>query len=311
MKIKFNITQTTVKEYIFIGLGSAIMSLGIAILVDVFIVPGGASGLSMALYYVFNGTLSLGLLKWIINIPLFIWGLKVLGNQFGFRTFYGFTTASIFLDLFRGSLPGLSFIRLQDTAVIKDLVQNDFFFLVLVAAILMGTGLGVIFKYKGTTGGSDIPAAIFNKKYGMSPGKVINIIDFFVIVTASIIFHIKGLPLERPIITLMLYAFLLLFSETYILDMIINGFDYARMALIVTDKSNEIADGITQELSRGATAIKARGIYRNIDREIIMTVVTMKEVTRLNEIVKEVDPDAFMITTTIHEVTGHGFRRRV
>lgn len=309
MKVK--ITKDTVKEYIFIGIGSAVMSLGIAMLVDVFIVPGGASGLSMALYFILDEKVSIGLLKWLINIPLFIWGLMALGNQFGLRTFYGFTTASVFLDLFRGSLPGLEFIKIQDAGFIRELAQNDFFFLVLVAAVLMGIGLGIIFKFKGTTGGSDIPAAIFLKRFGISPGKSIVVIDFFVIVLAGISFYLKGMPLDKSVVTLILYALLLLFAETYIIDIIIDGFDYARMALIVTDKSNEIATEISNKLSRGATAIKARGIYRNIDREIIMTVVTLKEVTVLNDIVKEIDPDAFMITNTIHEVKGHGFRRRI
>ena len=308
-KVKFS--KTALIEYIFIGIGSAIMSLGIAMLVDVFIVPGGASGLSMALYYVFDEQFSIGLLKWIINIPLFIWGLIVLGNQFGWRTFYGFTTASFFLDLFRGAVPKLGGIRIQDTLFVKELAQNDFIFLILLSSVLIGVGLGLIFKYKGTTGGSDIPAAIFQKKYGIMPGKAIIYIDFFIIITACLVFYAKDMPLEKSIVTLILYALLSLFTTGYIIDVIISGFDYARQALIITDKSNEIADAISKELSRGATAIKARGIYRNIDREIILTVVAIKEVPRLNEIVKETDPDAFMITNNIHEVMGYGFRRRV
>jgi uncharacterized membrane-anchored protein YitT (DUF2179 family) len=308
---KIIFTKNAVKEYIIITIGSAIMSIGIAMLVDIFIVPGGASGLSMALFYMFDKHISIGLLKWIINIPLFIWGLIILGNQFGWRTFYGFTTASIFIDVFRGSFPGLEFIRIQDAEFLKELAHNDFILLVLVAAVLMGIGLGLIFKFKGTTGGSDIPAAIFQKKFGITPGKSIMCIDFFVILTAGIIFHLKGIPLEKSIITLILYSLLSLFSSSYIIDVIINGFDYARQALIITDKSNEIAEGISKKLLRGATAIKARGIYRNIDKEIILTVVSIKEVPILDDIVKTTDPEAFMITNNIHEVMGYGFRKRV
>jgi uncharacterized membrane-anchored protein YitT (DUF2179 family) len=308
---KIKISKNTLKEYTIITIGSAIMSLGIAMLVDVFIVPGGASGLSMALYYIFDGKISIGLLKWTINIPLFIWGLIVLGNQFGWRTFYGFTFSAIFLDIFRGSFPGLRFIRIQDTEFVKELVANDFIFLILVASMLLGIGLGLIFKFKGTTGGSDIPAAIFQKKYGIMPGKAIIYIDFFVIITACIIFYLKGLPLPSSVVTLILYALLSLFVSSYIVDVIIAGVDYARQALIITDRSNEIADAIFKELSRGATAIKARGAYRNIDKEIILTVVSIKEIPRLNDIVKKTDPNAFMITNNIHEVMGEGFRRRI
>jgi len=311
MKLKINITKETVKEYFFIAFGSAIMSLSIALLIDIFVVPGGASGLSMALYYVFDQAIPVGLLRWIINIPLFIWGLIMLGNQFGFRTFYAFTTGSFFLDLFRGSVPGLDFIKIQDAEFLIELAQSDFFFLILFAAVLMGVGLGVIFKFKGTTGGSDIPAAIFFKKFGIMPGKSIMFIDFFVISLAGFIFYLKGMPLDKSIITLVLYSLFLMFASAYIIDVIIDGFDYARMALIITDKSDEVAAEINNKLSRGATAIKSRGIYRNIDKEIIMTVVTMKEVAILNDIVKKVDPEAFMITNTIHEVSGFGFRRRI
>ena len=303
--------KTTIKEYFFIGIGAAIMCLSIAMLVDIFVVPGGASGLSIALYYVFDGALPVGVLKWIINIPLFIWGLLTLGKQFGFKTFYGFTMSSIFIDFFRGSIPGLEFIRIQDADFVKNLAQNDFIFLVLIASVLMGLGLGIIFKFKGTTGGSDIPAAIFQKKYGMPPGQGIILVDFFIISLTGFIFYLKGIPLDKPIVVLILYSLLQLFASSYVIDVIIDGFDYARMALIVTDKSEEIAAAINKELSRGATAIKARGIYRNIDREIIMTVVTTKEVAILNEIVKSIDPDAFTISNTVYEVTGYGFRRRL
>ena len=307
---KIPFSKTIFIEYLVIGIGGAIMSLGIAMLVDVFIVPGGASGLSMAFYYIFDKAISVGLLKWIINIPLFIWGLIVLGKQFGWRTFYGFTTTSIYLDLFRGAVPGLDFIRIQDTLFVKELAQNDFFFLILLASLLIGVGLGLIFKFKGTTGGSDITAAIFQKKYGIMPGQAIIYVDFFIIIMASIVFYIKGMPLDKSIITLILYALLSLFATGFIIDIIINGFDYARQVLIITDKSDEVAEVISKELSRGATAIKARGIYRNVDREIILTIVAIKEVPRLNEIIKKVDPDAFMITSNVHEVMGYGFKRR-
>lgn len=309
MKLKFK--KEALKEYIFITVGSAIMSLSIAMLVDVFVVPGGAAGLSMVLHYLLGGDIPIGVLKWIINVPLFIWGYRTLGNTFGIRTFYGFTTCSIFIDLFRGALPGFSHIRIQDTEFILDLVHNDFLFLVIIASVLMGVGLGIIFKYKGTTGGSDIGAAILNNKFGIMPGKAIVMIDFFVIALAGAVIYWKGLSFDKPVISLILYALVLLFLSSYIVDIIIDGFDYARMVLIVSDKNPEIAQTIMNDMSRGATAIKSRGIYRNIDTEIIMTVVTLKEISKLNDIVKSIDPKAFMITTTIHEVAGHGFRRRI
>jgi uncharacterized membrane-anchored protein YitT (DUF2179 family) len=285
------------------------MSLGIAALVDVFIIPGGASGLSMAVYYLVDKTVPIGIFSFIINIPLFFWGLKVLGNQFGVRTFYGFTVSSFFIDFFNGVY--IKSICIANADVVKDLAANDFFFLVILGALLMGIGLGFIFRNKGTTGGSDISAAIFQKKYGISPAKSIIWVDAVVITLGGIVFAYKGIPMEKPILTYLLYSVLRLFIETFTFDTILNGFDYARMALIITDKSEEVAQNIMTKMSRGVTALKSRGVYRNVGGEILLTVVTIKEMQKLNDIVKEIDENAFMINTNIYEVFGHGFRHRI
>lgn len=299
-------------DYIFIAIGAAIMALGIGIfLVDAKVVPGGVSGLSMAIHYLSNNTIPVGISIWILNIPLYIWGVKELGKQFGVRTFFGFTLNSFFIDFFRGDFPGLKFVRLQDTETIKGLLHNDFLFLVLIGSALLGLGLGIIFKFKGTTGGSDIVATIMQKKYGMKPGQAIMITDFCVIALAGLIIELKNLSPDRTALTLTLYALFLLFVSSRIVDAIIDGFDYARVAFIISDKSDKIAAAIMNDLSRGATALKARGLYRDIEREIIFTIVTLRELTILTEKIKEIDPDAFIIINNVHEVLGKGFRRRI
>ncbi|MCA0387135.1 MAG: YitT family protein [Bacteroidetes bacterium] len=299
-------------EYILIAFGAFVMALGISIfLIDAKVVPGGVSGLSMALYYFTNGALPVGVAIWILNVPLYIWGLKELGKSFGIRTFYGFTLNSFFIDLLRGDFPGVPFIRLQDTQTVKDLLQNDFLFLILIGSVLLGTGLGIIFKFGGTTAGSDIVAAILKKKYGIKPGTAIIMIDIFVILLAGFIIDQKGLSPEKPALSLTLYAIFLLFVSSQLIDFIIDGFDYAKAALIITDKHNEVGEAIMNELSRGATALKSRGLYRNVDREVIYTVVTNKELPVLTEIVHKVDPTAFMIINNVHEILGDGFRRRI
>ena len=103
---------------------------------------------------------------WVFNVPLYLWGLKELGKSFGWRTFYGFTLSSFFIDFFRGDIPGFEYIKLQNTQTIQDLLNNDFLFLILIGAALLGVGLGIIFKFKGTTAGSDIIAAILQKRFG-------------------------------------------------------------------------------------------------------------------------------------------------
>lgn len=301
-----------ITDYFFIALGALIMALGISIfLVDAKVVPGGVSGLSMALYYLTDGAIPIGIAIWVLNIPLYIWGLKELGKSFGIRTFFGFTLNSFFIDLLRGDFPGLSMIRLQDTQTIKDLLQHDFLFLILIGAVLLGVGLGLIFKFGGTTAGSDIVAAILKKKYGVKPGQAIIMIDIFVILLAGFVIDQKGLSVERPALSLTLYAIFLLFVSSRLIDIIIDGFDYAKAAIIITDRHNEVGEAIMNELSRGATALKSRGLYRNVDREVIYTVVTNKELQVLTEIVHRVDPTAFLIINNVHEILGDGFRRRI
>jgi uncharacterized membrane-anchored protein YitT (DUF2179 family) len=304
--------KEVIMEYFFITIGCILMALGIGVfLVEAKVVPGGASGLSMAIHYLTDGKIGVGLASWLINIPLFIWGLKELGKEFGIRTFYGFTVTSIFMDLFRGDFPGLKWFRTQDLQSIKYLYENDFFFFVLIGTVLLGVGLGIIFKFKGTTAGSDIVAAILNKKYGTKPGNGIIIIDTFVIIFASIIIGMNATPDSKPLIALICYALFLVFFSSKIIDIVIEGFDYVRAALIFSEKKDEIAEQILKKMNRGATAIKSRGLYSHKDTEIIYTVITMKEIGKLTDLVKSIDPNSFMVITMVHEVVGHGFRRRL
>ena len=309
-RIKFN--KKAVRDYFFIAIGAAIMAIGIGVfLVDARVVPGGVSGLSMAVYYLTDGAFPIGVTIWLLNIPLFIWGVKELGPQFGSRTFFGFTLNSFFIDFFRGEIPGLDFIQLQNTETIIQLQQNDFLFLILLGAALLGIGLGIVFKFRGSTGGSDIVAAIMQKRFGIKPGMAIMIIDFFVICLAGLIIEFKDLGGERSAMTLTLYALFLLFVSGRLVDAIIDGFDYARTAFIISDKNDEIAKVIMNDFSRGATAIKARGLYRNVDREIIFTVVALRELGKLTNAIKQIDPHAFVTVNNVHEVLGEGFRKRI
>ena len=306
------INSKAIRDYLFIAIGAAIMAIGIGVfLVDARVVPGGVSGLSMALYYLTNGSLPIGITIWFLNIPLFIWGVRELGKQFGARTFFGFTLNSLFIDLFRGEFPGLKLFQLQNSETITGLSQNDFLFLILIGAALLGIGLGIVFKFRGSTAGSDIVAAIMQKRFGVKPGMAIMIIDFFVICIAGLVIDLKDLAGERSAMTLTLYAMFLLFVSGRLVDAIIDGFDYARAAYIISDKNDEIANVIMNDFSRGATAIKARGLYRNVEREIIVTVVALRELGKLTSTIKQIDPHAFVTVNNVHEVLGEGFRKRI
>ncbi len=300
----------TLRDYLMIIVGATIMGGSIAMLIDSRVVPGGISGVAIAIHYLSGETWPVGLMLWMMNIPLFIWGVRSLGLGFALRTVVGFTFIAFAIDLFSGAVPGLGFIGLNKSEAIVDLLHNDFLFLIFISAVLLGVGSGLVFKYKGTTGGADIVAAILNRRFNIKVGRGIIYINIIVISFATYAIHIRDLSPDRPALSLALYALLLTFITSRIIDVLLDGFDYARSALIISDRSAEISEAIIQRMSRGATALKGRGLYRNIDRDILMTVITRNELSILEEIIQEIDPKAFVIISTVHEVLGEGFRRR-
>ena len=301
-----------------ITIGSLISAIGLGLfLVEANVVPGGVTGISMAINFVWDG-ISVGTLILLLNIPLFIWGVKELGNAFGIRTLYGFVTNSLFIDMFRGEL--FKFIKadwwtfhgwaLQETDTIQYMMKNDFFFFMLVGTFLVGIGLGLIFKFKGTTAGTEIVCAIFKKKFGIKPGVSMLAVDFVVISIATVILYLNPQS-DIPVLVLALYALASLYGQSFFLDRVIYGFDYAKNMMIMSSKNEEISKYIMEKLDRGVTAFYARGLYTNKDREVLMTIVSPNDARDLMpKEIKKLDPNAFVILSNVHEVIGEGFRSR-
>jgi len=280
--------KSIVFEYIGLAVGSTIMSLGLVLfLIPGRIAPGGVSGIGIVLHYLFN--LPVGLIMLLFNIPLFILGLKVLGTQFGPRTFFSIIFVSVTTDFFDKIL--------HLGAATENLLLTSIF-----GGILLGIGLGIVFRFKGTTGGSDIIGQIIHKYSNMTIGTSILFVDFFIISFAGLAFHDVNLAL---------YGFISLYFSSKVLDVILDGFDYARSFYIVTEKQDAIIEAITQEMGRGGTEIFGNGFYTRKERNILFTVVTRKEVATLRQIVQQIDPVAFVIIANVHEVIGEGFRPRV
>ncbi|RKY60377.1 MAG: hypothetical protein DRP96_05760 [Candidatus Neomarinimicrobiota bacterium] len=280
--------KTIVYEYFGLAFGSAIMSLGLVLfLIPGKIAPGGVSGIGIVLHYLFN--LPVGVVMLLFNIPLFILGMKVLGKQFGPRTLFSFIFLSLITDFFDKVL--------HLGAATDNLLLTSIF-----GGILLGIGLGIVFRFKGTTGGSDIVGQIIHKYSNITVGTAILIVDFFIISFAGIAFKD---------INLALYGFISLYFSSKVLDVILDGFDYARSFYIISEKQDEIIEAITREMGRGGTEIYGRGFFTRKERNILFTVVTRKEVTYLRQLVKQIDPDSFVIIANIHEVLGEGFRPRV
>ena len=280
--------KSIVFEYIGLAVGSTIMSLGLVLfLIPGRIAPGGVSGIGIVLHYLFN--LPVGLIMLLFNIPLFVLGLKVLGTQFGPRTFFSIIFVSVTTDFFDKIL--------HLGAATENLLLTSIF-----GGILLGIGLGIVFRFKGTTGGSDIIGQIIHKYSNMTIGTSILFVDFFIISFAGLAFHDVNLAL---------YGFISLYFSSKVLDVILDGFDYARSFYIVTEKQDAIIEAITREMGRGGTEIFGNGFYTRKERNILFTVVTRKEVATLRQIVQQIDPVAFVIIANVHEVIGEGFRPRV
>jgi uncharacterized membrane-anchored protein YitT (DUF2179 family) len=287
MSIKLKAKQV-IYEYIGLMVGALIMALALVFfLIPAKIAPGGVSGLAIVLNVLYG--LPVGVVMLLFNVPLYLMGLKLLGKTFGVRTLFAFIWVSIFTD-------GITELLGKPVATTEPLLASIF------GGVILGIGLGVVFRYKGTTAGSDIVGQIINKYTNVSVGIGIMFVDFFVITLAGIAFKDVNLAL---------YGFISLYFSSKVLDLILDGFDYARSFHIISEKQDEIIELITKDMNRGGTELKGTGFYTRQARNVLYTVVTRREVATLRQEILKIDPRAFVIISNVHEVLGEGFRKRI
>lgn len=269
--------------------GTAIYAFGLLY----FIIPnqlmeGGVTGITVLLNYAFNIPPSLSTL--MLNIPLFLVGVKILGGRQSIYTGIGIVSLTFFLWLIEKWIDQGWIIPFQ--------TEHDYILASLYAGVTLGAGLGIVFRFGGTTGGSDIIARIFNRKLGYSMGQVILALDILII-GASLLY----IPLEK-----ILYTLVAVFIASKVIDFIQEGAYSAKACTIISDKAPGIADRLTTELERGVTLIPAIGAYSKQAKHIAYCVVSRQEIRRLNEIAKSVDPRAFIIINDVNDVHGEGFK---
>ncbi|MDQ0157113.1 YitT family protein [Robertmurraya andreesenii] len=269
-------------EYFYILLGSAI----IALVFNVFLLPnrvasGGVSGISTITAAVFGWEPAY--VQWAFNIPLFIAGVLLLGRQFGIKTLVG----TVFL-------PFVVFLTKE-----LDPWTHDPLLASLFGGIGIGLGLGIVFRGKASTGGTDLAAQIINKYTGLSLGTCVAIIDGLIVLTAAIVFDI-----ERG-----LYALIGLYVTSKTIDLVQIGLGRSKMVMIITNKQSEVREGILNKIDRGVTKLSAYGGYTDYERPILMCVVDQTEFTKLKQLVKSIDPTAFVVVMDAAEVLGEGFKR--
>lgn len=280
--ITYNTKRDILKEYLYVLIGAAI----VAITFNVFLLPnrvasGGVSGISTILDAVLGWEPAF--VQWAFNIPLFIAGVVILGKQFGAKTLVG----TIFL-------PFVVFLTKNFGAWTNDPLLASLF-----GGLGVGLGLGIVFRGKASTGGTDLAAQMINKFTGLSLGACVAIIDGLIVLTAAIVFDI-----ERG-----LYALLALYVTSKTIDLVQVGLGRTKMTMIITEKQNEVREGILNKIDRGVTKLTAYGGYTDSERPILMCVVDQSEFTKLKQLVKSIDPTAFIIVTDASEVLGEGFNR--
>lgn len=272
------------KNIIMIILGSAIYSFGfVHFNMQNELGEGGFSGITLVLYFAFNWDVAL--MNLLLNIPMFFLGWKLLGRKMFAYTVIGTVSVSVFLKLF-------------DTYEFHLGLEGDLFLVSLFAGVFVGVGLGIIFKYGGTTGGVDIIARLVFKYKGWSMGKTMFIFDAFVILLSWATFLN-----ERS----MMYTLVAVYVGARVIDFVQEGAYSARGAFIISDKQNEIADLITNKLSRGVTILNGHGHFTKSSREVIYCVVAKNQISALKSVISSIDPHAFVSITEVKDVMGEGF----
>ena len=276
------------KKWIWIPatiVGSALFSLGFSL----FLQPneinsGGISGLAMVIVEV-TGVGSVGTLTILINLPLFILGAKKIGSRFFFGSLLGMLLSSVLIDAF---------------ALIPFFVPDPMI-ATLYGGVLCGIGVGVVFAAGTSTGGSDIVIRLLQLKYRNVPiGQISMAFDAAVVVLTGIVFR----DVSRA-----LYSGLAAFIVGQALDLVVYRFDYSKVALIVTEQYDQIAQAIGDKLERGATFLDGEGSYSHKSTKVVLAVVKKRQLSELKELIMGIDPAAFVIVLEAHQVLGDGFKK--
>lgn len=275
-------SKKKVLEYLVIIIGSIILALGLSLfLIPNRIAPGGITGLATILYHLLS--FPPGLVILLANLPLLLISIYIMGMMLGLRTLVGVLVTSLAVDYFNLFLP---------------VITKDPLLAAIYGGLLMGLGLGLVFRARGSTGGTDLIAQILHHFLGLSFGQGFILADFFIVLLAGFVFNAE----------LALYAFVSIIISSKVVDLVQEGFDMSKGVLIISPKTLEIREAILGELERGVTIIKGQGGYTGEERDLLLCVIPRALVTRLKHLILKVDPHAFVIFSDVKEVLGEGFK---
>lgn len=279
--------KSWLRDYLLIFLGTALMSVALNSAFDTNgLVDGGFSGIAIIIKNLTEGVMEGGMPLWVtnivLNIPMFFLGIKIKGMRFLAKTIWGTLCLSFWLAV----LP------------VFPLVKGDMILAVIFGGVLQGTGIGLVFLGKGTTGGTDMVASLIQHYVKhISVARIMQVVDGVIVVAGAFVFG----PTNA------LYAIVTIYIVAKVTDGLLEGMKYAKAAYIITDKYEEVSHSLLYDLDRGVTGIHVRGMYEGTERMMLFCVVGKKQIVHLKEAVAQIDPKAFIIVTDAREVLGEGF----
>lgn len=267
--------------------GTFVLALGYAFFMTPYkIVPGGIYGISIILHYKCN--FPVGLAALCFNLPLTLIGLKLLGSRFGIKTIIGFCLTAFFTD-------GLRWVFGNDPFQLHDEVLLASVF----GGVIMGVGVGLIFKARASSGGTDVLASILAKYTKMSVSAMLILVDSCIVLLGFVAFQDWKIPF---------YSWITIFLMGKVIDVVLQGFSDDKIVYIVSDKSQEIADIILKKLHKGGTFLDAQGMYSKTPKKVLLTVLSHRLVPELKEYIFQIDPNAFVTIADAYEILGKGFK---
>lgn len=275
-------------QYLTIIVGSAIFALAIVLfLLPYKVAPGGVSGVAIIVNRLYN--IPAGMFMLALNIIIFFVGLRHLGLEFGTKSLVSSAAIALFTDLFNEILH----LKIN----IHDPILAPIF-----GGVVLGVGLGLVLRSGGGTLGSNTLARIIVKYTNLPQSAAIMIINGIIVIVAGVAFRKADIAF---------YSLISIYTSSIAIDLIVEGIEYARGTFIISDKNPEIEEAVLNELRRGGTVLKGRGLYTGKDKEVLFSVVTIREINELVSLVHKIDPKAFVVVTPVHEVLGKGFRPRL
>ncbi len=280
---KINLWRTT-RDYIFITLGMAIYALGFcAFILPQKVVIGGVAGLGTIAYFTLGVPVAVA--QYALNLMLLAIAYRVVGKKFVLGTIFGATMISVWVGIFQPLFEG---VRITDEPFMN----------IVIGGILAGIGVGVAFTHNGSSGGTDIVAAMVSKHTNVSVGRTMLYTDFFIISSSYFIFHK---------LDLVVYGFIVLAHTSYTADMIINTNRQAVQFTIFSKKWQEIATAINNEAKRGCTVLTGMGWYSKQEVKVLLVMCRKIEAVTISRIIKSIDPLAFTTQANVNGVYGKGF----